>query len=103
MIPVPLFLIDTIKCILQIAEGRQTVGSTVRRVYSRGCASILSRHRTSTTESGAGECSGNFGMGDDMTCFGFSAWDSMRGKDDVKSEKGTHASATIAYSHRYPK
>ena len=33
---IPLFPVDTIKSRLQAAEGKQTVGSTVRHVYSRG-------------------------------------------------------------------
>ena len=36
VILIPLFPIDTIKSRLQAAEGKQTVGSTVKRVYSRG-------------------------------------------------------------------
>ena len=62
----PLFPIDTVKSRLQAAEGKQTVGSTVRHVYSRGGSeSILSRHRTSATESDTSECSVNSWMGDD--------------------------------------
>ena len=33
---IPLFPIDTVKSRLQAAEGRQTVGSTVKHMYSRG-------------------------------------------------------------------
>ena len=33
---IPLFPVDTIKSRLQAAEGKQTAGSTVRHVYSRG-------------------------------------------------------------------
>ena len=33
---IPLYPVDTIKSRLQAAEGKQTVGSTVRHVYSRG-------------------------------------------------------------------
>ena len=33
---IPLFPIDTVKSRLQAAEGKQTVGGTVRHVYSRG-------------------------------------------------------------------
>ena len=36
VILIPLFPINTIKSRLQAAEGKQTVGSTVRHVYSRG-------------------------------------------------------------------
>ena len=36
VILIPLFPIDTVKSRLQAAEGKQTVGSTVRHVYSRG-------------------------------------------------------------------
>ena len=36
VILIPLFPIDTIKSRLQAAEGQQTVGSTVRHVYSNG-------------------------------------------------------------------
>lgn len=63
---IPLFPIDTVKSRLQAAEGKQSVGSTVRHVYSRGgFEGILSRHWTSATESGASECSINSRMGDD--------------------------------------
>ena len=36
VILIPLFPIDTVKSRLQAAEGKQTVGSTVRYLYSRG-------------------------------------------------------------------